>query len=172
MLIRKIRDEVSPSIRNIMSSLKQGRSQLLQAAGREFQRQTKVNFGNGGTYRPKSWKPLSNGGPATLVRTGKLKNSIQLGQPRGNYIEIFTRDVRAAALFFGYKPRHLPARNPFPMEYVGSPTYNRLTFKSEKEMFRIITMKLTMLSRGALPNQGALTKRATLSYGNPLLSTT
>ena len=175
MTIKKIKDEVTPSIRNIIKAISQsGRTQVLQSAGREFLRETKANFGKSGAYRDKPWAKLSpaysqkvHRNYATEQVSGKLKASIQLGQSRGNYIEIYTRNVYAAAQAFGYKPRHLPARNFFPIENVGGPTYNRLVFKSQRDLYKVISSRLTILSSGALPIQGTLMNRAPLTYGNP-----
>jgi len=166
---------VSPSIKNIIRALSiQGRKNVLLYAGKKFLEITKRNFGTYGEFREKTWKPLSknyakrigNSTP-TLLRTGELMNSIKIGSTRTNSIEIFTRDKRAGALAFGYKPNNIPPRNFWPIQNMGSPSYNRLMFNAEKEMFITISKRFNVLSSGVLPYQSTLTKRMLPSYGNP-----
>ena len=175
--ITKNIDQVTPSINSILSSIEvSGRRQVLMDAGKEFLRMTRDNFGNN-TYKDKEWSPLSKiyakkvgHSNATLKITGELFNSIKLKAPTNDSIEIYTKDKRAAALCFGYKPRHLPARNFFPMINYGSPAINALTLSADRGMFNLITKKLNVLSKGSLPYQQA-TNRSTPTYGNPFTAT-
>jgi hypothetical protein len=90
-----------------------------------------------------------------------------MGPVRNNKIEIYTTNPYAASIAFGNKKKNIPARNFWPIENMGSPSYNRLLYNSEKDMFRVITMRLNILSRGSLPRQSTILQRMTPTYGNP-----
>lgn len=173
-------DQVTPSINNLISAIsRHGRKQILRYGGRELLRQTKANFGATGPYREKAWPPLSKNyakkvgsSVPTELRSGELKNSIMLSAPRDNIIELYTTNPYAAAQAFGYKPRNLPARNYFPIQNMGKPTYSRLVYSAEKDLFKAITSQLTALSKGAFPLQSTPTNRMTPEYGNPFTGPT
>jgi hypothetical protein len=138
---------------------------------------TKMDFGSSGPYRGKQWPQYStkyakkHGSTPTEVRSGKLRDSIQLGPPRGNWIEIFTTNPAAATQFFGSSSRrkNIPARNPFPMEHQGL-TYARPSFAADKQLVVTIGKQLSILSSGYLPYQSSAIVRSTYQYGNPLIS--
>lgn len=167
--ITKIRDEVTPSIESIIRSLgSSGRNQVLRAGGREFLREVKANFiAGGGPYRGNAWPAKKDGSPASLKKTGELMNSIKLGSPRNNFIDIYTRNPYAAAQAFGNKARNLPARNFFPDRKVGSPNYGKQVWSSQRDLYTVITRQLTLQSAGSLPRQSTAIPRAQITYGNP-----
>lgn len=173
--IHKVQDSVTPSINNLIKSISStGKNQLLLFGGRELLRQTRNNFGGGSQYRDKNWSPLSKAYAkkvghynATDERTGQLKNSILLGRPRSNFIEIYTRNKYAAAIAFGDKKKKLPARNFWPVQNSGNPSYNRLTYNSDRDLFKVLTTRLNILSNGSFPRQSTMIERMRPEYGSP-----
>lgn len=171
--IKKIQDSITPQINNIIRAIgSQGRKRILLVAGQKFQEMTKQNFGNSGKYRDSQWPPLSakyakkvGRKNATLKKSGDLYNSILLGQPRSNYIEIFTKSPYAAAHTFGSKRTNLPKRNFWPVQFL-TPTYSRLLFNAEKDLVTTISRQMTILSSGALPLQSSNIERSQPQYGN------
>jgi|HubBroStandDraft_5_1064220.scaffolds.fasta_scaffold122510_2 hypothetical protein len=167
------RNEVSPSLKLIINALSNNNTKsMLSVAGREFLSMTRQNFGKSGNYRTDSWPSLSRNyarrihtSTATLLRTGELLASIKLGPVLNNGISIYTKDRRAAALAFGYKPNNLPARNFWPMENTKNPNYSRLNYKADRQLYSVIVKQLTQNSSGNLPYQ-TMKQRSTLTYGN------
>jgi len=172
-----VRDDVRPSIRSIINALTTGRRQLLSSMGKEFQRQTLSLFDGNKTYQEKTWPKLSNSyakkegsSNPTLNRTGKLKQSIKVSPPHGSSIDIYTRNAYAEAIAFGNKNKNLPPRNFWPINNVGGNPYtHRLVPAAERDLFRVITRQLNLLSRGQLPYQTIPLTRMTFDNGNPFV---
>ena len=172
--IRKVQDSVTPSLQGIMRSINSnGRRNVLLSAGREFLRITKNNFGAAGKYRDKQWPQLSPAyakkvghSNATLVGTGKLRDSIRMNAPRSNYVEIYTTNKYAAAIAFGNKKRNLPGRQWAPMQF-STPNYSRLVWSAERDLVFEIGKRLNILSNGALPRLSSMIQRSPFAYGNP-----
>jgi phage gpG-like protein len=146
--------------------------QLLRTSGEKFLNMTIKNFGSGGSYRETTWPPLSaeyakrvKSSTPTDKRTGALMESIKVGPVKDKSVEVYTRNPYAAFVAFGTKK--MKPRNFWPIENHGSPSYHRLMFGAEKEMFATITKKLTSLSSGALPYQSSMQQRAPISQGSP-----
>ena len=173
--IRKLNDSVTPQIDSILRSIgMSGKRRLLLATAQEFQRETKANFGGGNdTYKDKRWPSYSRAytkkkgkSQPDLKVTGALMNSIKIGSPRSNWIEVYTKHPYAAAQGFGYRPRNLPARQFFPVQMVGS-SYSRPTYNSQRDMTIVISKMMTLLSGGVLPRQSPAVMRMMPSYGSP-----
>jgi len=151
-----------------------GRRKIFVDAGRQFLKMTQSNFGTTGPYRGNKWKSYSKSyakkvgsSVATLLRTGKLRDSIQMKNPRGNYVEVSTDNPYARAQLLGYPPRNLPSRIYFPMERLSS-TYWRPVFATERQLVFTISKTLNILSGGAFSriNMGSVT-RSTPTQGDP-----
>jgi len=165
---------VTPHLNNIINALKTaGRNRVLKDVGNEFKRMTQLNFGSGGRYRSKTWAPLSKEyakkigtTQATDKRSGNLYSSIKVGSPTNNFIAIYTRNPYAAAIAFGNSKKNLPARNYWPIEIYGRPTFGKLVLNADRDMFYFITRRFNIVSNGALP-VFQMTQRATMNIGSP-----
>ncbi len=172
--VTKITDSFTPAIKNILRAVNVGNTRiLLRRGGEAFLRMTRATFGTGGQYRPDRWPPLSKAYAkavgrknATLIRSGELMNSIKLGAPKGNYIEIYTKNRYSFAHFFGYPPNNLPQRRFMPVESSGKSMF-KLTIRAEREMVNEISKGLTILSNGALPRITTVPVRMPYQRGNP-----
>jgi len=177
LVVKIISNSVSPSIRGILNAIGlSGKRQVLMSAGRELYRQTMQNFGVDSEYKDKKWPALSpkyakrvGHSNSTLTKSGELKNSIRLSTPVGDMIKIYTNNPYAAAQFFGSKKTNLPARNAFPINNTTNPSNIRLTTNSDRDMFKVITHRLTQVSNNSLPINTAW-KRMSVEYGNPFAS--
>jgi phage gpG-like protein len=171
------KDTLTPELKNILYSFENPR-QILLAMGNEFLRETKANFGTNGKYRDGvPWPSLSEeyskkigSKQPTDLRTGELKNSIKLGPVKGNFVTVYTDNPYAASIAFGNKKNHLPPRNYWPVKFMGSITYSKLTPEAQRDMFNIITKRFTMASQGALPKLPVTLKPMLPEHGNPFSS--
>lgn len=167
-------NSVSKDIEGIIRALGfSGRRKLLMTVASEFVKQTKSNMGGAGDkYKEKRWPSLSpkyakrvGRSEATLKVSGNLQGSIQMGAPRSNWIEVFTKNPYAAAHTFGSKKTRLPARNFWPVQFF-NPTYSRPLFNSEKDMIAELSKRLVMFSGGVLPRLSTAINRSPPQYGN------
>jgi phage gpG-like protein len=95
---------------------------VMQAIGEKIREITVSNFGTGGRWRPTTWPPYARdypqwgkkkGGPATLIRTGALMDSIYVHTGNKNTVEVgFEGEYGAAHQFGG---GNTPARPFFPI---------------------------------------------------------
>lgn len=175
--IKKVRDTVTPQLRNIISALGvQKRREVLLLAGKEFINETMTNFGgNSGFYKDGVWPNLSKNyskrigsSKPTLDRSGKLKNSITLSSPFLNYIVISTKNPYAAAHMLGSTKRNIPKRNFFPVQFqAGNPRSSKLVWNSHLRITFEIGRRFHQLSNGALPMPSYFTNRWDYQEGNP-----
>lgn len=172
--IRKHGDTLTNQLHNLIRALGPiGRQRMLSDAGREFIRITKENFGDEGKYRGNKWKPLSKryakkvgSSVATLLRSGALRDSIKVGSPRGNWIEVSTSNPYARAQFLGNPKQNLPSRLYFPTERI-STNYWRPVYAAEKELVHAIGKSLYIISGGAFSKQLGAIPRSYPTRGNP-----
>lgn len=171
--LTKISDSVTPQLENIIKAISsQGLRRTLVYGANKFVEMTKQNFGNQGRYREEQWPPLSEKYAkrigrrnATLKVSNDLYNSIKIGAPRMNYIEIFTTNKYAAAHTFGSPKIKLPKRNFWPVQFK-SPSYSRLLWTPEREMIIALSRQLHIVSNGALPILNYYATRGQFTYGN------
>jgi phage gpG-like protein len=133
-----------------------GKRRMLQAMGLRFREITRQNFGMAGIDRPTPWAPYARnypkwgkrkGGPATLIRTGRLMQEIYINSNSSEYVEVGSDKVYAAAQQFGRAAARLPARPYFPI--VGTGTSYRLTPYSERELGRVAVREVQRIGMGA-----------------------
>lgn len=171
--IKVIQDTVTPAINSIMSAIDGiGRNKALSKVAETFKIETQSNFGSSGTFKANQWPPLSvkyakkvGSSEATLNRSGKLKNSIMVGNINKDSISVYTTNPYAAAQMFGYKKKNLPARNFWPAEFT-SPNYSKLIYKSQVELTRVIETSFNVSSNGNLPIETSGFQPMTPAYGN------
>lgn len=173
MKIRKTSDQVSPLLDAIIQTFEKERHNILKDLGEKFLELTLSNFGANGENRSTPWKSLSKKyakkvgrSYATLDRTGALKESIKL-KITSEYAIISTSNKYAAAQAFGYRPRNLPARNFWPIQNYGSPSYGTLVPNANEQMFNTLNKSININSYGALPLLSRPSSEVVVVYGNP-----
>lgn len=166
-------DTVRPQIKSMVRAFGlQGRRRALTMSGQDVVRMTRSNFGSSGRFRGNKWPPYSRAYSKkvgsripTLFRSGKLRDSIKLGAPRGNWIEISTNVKYAAAQMLGNPRQNLPSRNFFPMERMGANRW-RPVYSAEREMIVSITKSFRLISGGVIPQINTIQSRSVPTFGN------
>jgi phage gpG-like protein len=141
-----------------------GRRRVLSQLSRDFIGFSRSTFGGGSQYRGNIWKNKRDGSPATLVKTGKLRDSIAVTVNRDNYSVITVGSKYGAYQFFGNK--NLPSRRFAPIESGGSINSFRLNYIADKELTYNITKYFSNISSGILPKDYA-NPRSSYATGNP-----
>ena len=173
--VTKISDQATPALHSIRKALgEQDRKLILTELATKFQSQTKSNFGLTGKYRSDIWNPLSNkyakkvgSSIPTLLRSGALERSIQVGQYQYGFISVYCDSIYGAAHTFGSATTNLPSRNFWPVQFMGSPYFARLIPTAEKEMQTLIIKRLSTLSEGYIPSTIGAMDRYKPEYSNP-----
>lgn len=171
--IKKISDTITPQIKSIENAIgTAGRKKVLIEVANKFKNMAQSTFGaNKNTYRGNTWprysklyaKKVGSFTP-TLLRTSKLKSSINVTNPQSNSITVQSDIKYSAAQFFGNK-KGLPSRKYFPVE--GQGIMWRLTARADRDLMIESLRNFYNLSNGALPQNLGMFNRMTYSAGNP-----
>lgn len=140
-------------IRNALSGF--GRRRVQRAMGIAFRDIARSNFGAIGVDRPAPWPPYSRnysdygkqkGSPATLIRTGRLQQSIYVDSGHDGYVEVGDDTRYGAAHQFGVAGK-TPARPFFPITKSG--IEYRLTAHAQSVLEKAATDELNEMLRDA-----------------------
>lgn len=175
--VKQISNTISPSIRNIINALSShGKSSVLNAAGQKFKQMTLSNFGGNGQYKESNWPPLSRvyakkvgRSNATLEKTRALYESIKVSAPKGNTIQIYSKNPYASVHAFGSTKLNIPKRNYWPTRNYSNTLASMLN-KSETEMINTISKQFNILSSGQLPIITNINTKTNIIYGNVFAS--
>lgn len=150
-------DNAGPGFRSLQRRLTGfGKRRMLQAIGMRFRDITRQNFGVTGIDRPAEWPPYARnypkwgkrrGGPATLIRTGKMMQEIHVTANNPEYVDVEADRVYAAAQQFGRPAANLPARPYFPIVGTGINYY--LTPYTERELEKTAIQEVERIGMGA-----------------------
>jgi len=174
--ITLLEDTLSKELKGIMKAFgTEGRDKTLSAVGSRFLEMGQSTFGAGRSWwRGNKWEPYSKGyakyvgsSTPTLLRTGRLRNSLKMSPPRGGTVTIYSNLKYAGEQFIGNKKTGRPGRYYFPVESKGAALW-RLNYKAEKVLVELMGRTFMKLSRGALSLPNVPTTAGTYSIGNPL----
>lgn len=149
LTVKLRQDTITGDLRRLTHQFSPGEmSQTMAEVGREFVTISKEAFGAGRPNRPDYWPALSPNyqkrigyfGPPTLIRTGFLKESIQIGYVQPTSVTVESEVPYAAVHQFG-GGNNIPARPYFPVQTNGASGEYELTPYAAERIRKILEMR-------------------------------